>query len=129
MRIWDKYEKDYRAAYVTPLTKGEFIGDRLETFVGTLAQIKAEEARLTEEFKKYQRACYKECNEKLGVIFNAYTMELREENKHAPPQIFDMAWLVAFKLGCSRGYGDVEDLLDEILEVAMNAYNFGRYQK
>lgn len=129
MSIWSKYAKDYFSVDRKQLTKAEFIDDQLDSFVGTLAQLKAKEARLAEEFKEYQKARRKECNEELAAIINAYTMELREENKHAPPQIFDMAWSLAYEWGHSSGYDEIEYHLDEILEVAMNAYNFGRYQK
>lgn len=125
MSIWEKYEKDYRAAYVTPLTKGEFIGDRLETFVGTLVQIKAEEARLTDKYVEYKRAVMEEYNDKVEVIFTAYNMELRADNKHAPPQIFDIAYGMAYDHGHSAGYGEVENYLGDFLDRLMDAYQLG----
>lgn len=125
MSVWDKYNEAYHAAYSKQLSKAEFIDNQLELFVGTLAQIKAEETRLVEEFKEYQIAHRKECGDRVAMIFAAYMEELRKEHDYAHPKVFDMAYAMAYEYGHSSGYEEVENYLVDFLDKLEDAYRLG----
>lgn len=128
MSIWDeKYQEDYtKIQNMFPfINKREYINESMQTFVGTLSQIKAEQARLEEQFNKKVREERCIIGEEVAELLNEYYKELYEPYIQYPKELCDMAYGKAYEQSHSYGYSEVEGTFTELVEYFIKAYELG----
>lgn len=128
MSVWKRFEKEYLqlSSCSTIYSKHEFIEPLLQDFIGTLSQITEEKARLEKEYNNYCLAQRKANNDKINELFSRYNEALNTEYSHVPPEVFSLAYGLAYDHGHSSGYGEVENYIGELLDPIMRAYKLGQ---
>lgn len=129
MSLWtEKYEEKFKTIPYPNFIVRDHIDECIENFVGTKAQIAAEETRLKEQGRLILDTYRCRYNEQVNILLDNWNEDLYRDylGSSYPRELHDIIYAEAYEDGHSSGYAEVENIYTHKVDSYVKVFELGR---